>query len=123
MKQILVIDDSPTIRTSVEFALKKLGYAIRQAENGKVGLQSAHDIRGSGGEIAMVIVDVNMPEMDGITFVSEFRKDDRFTPILVLTTESEDGKIKEGKTAGATGWMIKPFKPNDLLSVVEKLIR
>lgn len=123
VKHILVIDDSPTIRTSVEFALKKLGYQISQAENGKKGLLSAKEIRGKGEDIAMVIVDVNMPEMDGITFVSEFRKDDKFTPVLVLTTESEDGKIKEGKSAGATGWMIKPFKPNDLLAVVEKLIR
>jgi len=123
VKQILVIDDSPTIRTSVEFALKKLGYVIKQAENGKKGLQAATEIRGKGEDIAMVIVDVNMPEMDGITFVTEFRKDDKFTPVLVLTTESEDGKIKEGKSAGATGWMIKPFKPNDLLAVVEKLIR
>ena len=123
MKHILVIDDSPTIRTSVEYAIKKLGYAINQADNGRKGLDAYQEIKKSGGELAMCIVDVNMPEMDGITFVKEFRKVDKFTPVLVLTTESEDDKIKEGKASGASGWMVKPFKPADLVSVVEKLIR
>lgn len=123
MKYILVIDDSPTIRTSVEFAVKKLGLPIKQAENGKKGLEAASDIRKSGGEIAICIVDVNMPEMDGISFLKEFRKEDKFSPVLVLTTESENEKIKEGKASGASGWMIKPFKPADLVSVVEKLVR
>jgi len=123
MKNIIVIDDSPTIRTSVEFAIKKLGHTITQAENGRKGIDAISLLKKGGGEIAMVIVDVNMPEMDGIAFVKEFRKDDKFTPILVLTTESESEKIKEGKEAGASGWMIKPFKPGDLVSVVEKLIR
>ena len=120
MKTILVIDNSPTIRTSVEYAIKSLGYPIKQAENGLKGLEAATEL---GENIALVIVDVNMPEMDGITFIKEFRVKDKFTPVMVLTTESEDGKIKEGKIAGASGWMIKPFKPADLLAVVEKLIR
>jgi two-component system, chemotaxis family, chemotaxis protein CheY len=123
MKYILVIDDSPTIRTSVEFAVKKLGFPVKQAENGKKGLEAALEIKKSGAEIALCIVDVNMPEMDGITFIKEFRKDDKFSPVLVLTTESESEKIKEGKTSGASGWMIKPFKPADLVAVVEKLAR
>ena len=123
MKNILIIDDSPTIRTSVEYALKKLGHQIRQAENGKKGLEAATGIKAANDEIVMVIVDVNMPEMDGITFVKEFRKQDKFTPILILTTESESEKIKEGKASGASGWMVKPFKPADLVSTVEKLMR
>lgn len=123
MKNIVVIDDSPTIRTSVQFALKKLGHSIQQAENGLKGLEVVQEIMGAGNEIAMVVVDINMPEMDGITFVKEFRKKDKFTPILVLTTESEEAKMKEGKEAGASGWMVKPFKPNDLINVVQKLIR
>jgi len=123
MKYILIIDDSPTIRTSVEFALKKLGYTIKQAENGKKGLEAVSEIKKSGSELAMCIVDVNMPEMDGIAFLKEFRRDDKFSPVLILTTESENDKIKEGKAAGASGWMIKPFKPVDLVSVVEKLAR
>ena len=123
MKKILVIDDSPTIRMSVEYALKELGYEIQQAENGKIGLEKAQEIRKSGNEISIVIVDVNMPVMDGITFIKSFRKEDLFTPILVLTTESENEKIKEGKTAGASGWMIKPFKPSDIVAVVSKLMK
>jgi two-component system, chemotaxis family, chemotaxis protein CheY len=123
MKNIIVIDDSPTIRTSVEFAIKKLGHKITKAENGKKGIEAINAVKKTGGDIAMIIVDINMPEMDGISFVKEFRKSDKFTPILVLTTESEGDKIKEGKDAGASGWMIKPFKPGDLVAVVEKLIR
>jgi two-component system chemotaxis response regulator CheY len=123
MKNIVVIDDSPTIRTSVQFALKKLGHTIKQAENGLKGLEVVDEIKSSGEEIVMVVVDVNMPEMDGISFIKEYRKKEKFTPILVLTTESEEGKMKEGKEAGASGWMVKPFKPNDLISVVQKLIR
>ncbi|MFW6365480.1 MAG: response regulator [Spirochaetota bacterium] len=123
MKNIVVIDDSPTIRTSVQFALKKLGHTIKQAENGLKGLEVVDDIMGSGEEIALCVVDINMPEMDGISFVKEFRTRDKFTPILVLTTESEESKMKEGKQAGASGWMVKPFKPNDLINVVQKLIR
>lgn len=123
MGTILVIDDSPTIRTSVEYALKPLGHDIKQAENGLKGLEAAKEIKLKGSEIVLCVVDVNMPEMDGISFVKEFRKEDKFTPILVLTTESEDEKIAEGKSAGASGWMIKPFVPNDLVTAVQKLIR
>lgn len=123
MKNIAVIDDSPTIRISVEYAIKPLGYPVKQAENGLKGLEVIGKIKAAGDDLALVIVDINMPEMDGITFVKEFRKTDKFTPVLVLTTESEEQKIKEGKQSGASGWMVKPFKPTDLLAVVEKLIR
>lgn len=123
MKNIIVIDDSPTIRTSVQYALKQLGHTIKQAENGLKGLELVDSITSSGEDIAMCVVDVNMPEMDGISFVKEFRKKDKFTPILILTTESEEEKMKEGKQAGASGWMVKPFKPDDLINVVQKLIR
>ncbi|HRX15035.1 MAG: response regulator [Spirochaetes bacterium] len=123
MKNIIVIDDSPTIRTSVQFALKQLGHNIRQAENGLKGLEVVDEVMDQKEDLALCVVDINMPEMDGITFVKEFRKKDKFTPVLVLTTESEEDKMKEGKAAGASGWMVKPFKPNDLIGVVQKLIR
>ena len=123
MKQIMVIDDSPTIRTSVEFTVKKLGHTVKQAENGADALEKISDIKKNGDDVVLCIVDVNMPVMDGITFVKEFRKTDKFTPVLVLTTESEESKIKEGKSAGASGWLIKPFRTEDLVGVVEKLIR
>jgi two-component system chemotaxis response regulator CheY len=86
-------------------------------------LQKIEEFRNTGDEAAICICDVNMPEMDGISFIKEFRKSDRFTPILVLTTESESSKISEGKNAGASGWIVKPFKPEELLTAMERLVR
>lgn len=123
MNYIAVIDDSPTIRTSVEYAIKSLGYPVMQAENGADALEKINTTVSEGDEIALCVVDVNMPVMDGITFVKEFRKIDRFTPLIILTTESEEGKIREGKEAGASGWIVKPFQPEGLIEVVNKLIR
>ena len=123
MNYIAVIDDSPTIRTSVEYSVKGLGYPVMQAENGADALEKINTTVSEGDEIALCVVDVNMPVMDGITFVKEFRKIDRFTPLIILTTESEEGKIREGKEAGASGWIVKPFQPERLVEVVNKLIR
>jgi len=122
MKYIMIVDDSPTIRTSVEYTIKDEGYAIEQAENGADALEKIENLRERGDEIALCIVDINMPVMDGITFVKEFRTMDRFTPILILTTESEEDKIKAGKEAGASGWIVKPFRPEGLVEVLKKLI-
>lgn len=123
MNYIAVIDDSPTIRTSVEYAIKSLGFPVMQAENGADALEKINTTVSGGDEIALCVVDVNMPVMDGITFVKEFRKIDRFTPLIILTTESEEDKIREGKEAGASGWIVKPFKPEGLVEVVNRLIR
>ncbi len=123
MKKILAIDDSSTIRMSVQVSLKETGYPVVQAVNGLDGLEKAEEITAGGDEIALVIVDVNMPEMDGITFIGEFRKKDQFTPVVVLTTECEDSMISRGKEAGASGWLVKPFQPAQLLDVVKKLVR
>lgn len=123
MKYILIVDDSPTIRTSVQFSVVSLGHQIQQAENGADAIEKAAQLKKNGHELALCIVDVNMPVMDGISFVKEFRKNDKFTPVMILTTESEEGKINEGKLAGASGWMIKPFKPDELLATVKRLIR
>jgi two-component system chemotaxis response regulator CheY len=123
MKHIMVIDDSVTIRTSVEYALKELGYFMDHAENGSDALAKVKNIKDKGGDVALCIVDVNMPVMDGITFITEFRRLDKFTPVLVLTTESEERKIKAGKLAGASGWIVKPFRNQDMVNVVQKLIR
>jgi two-component system chemotaxis response regulator CheY len=122
-RNILIIDDSPTIRISVEFALKGLGLGVIQAENGVDALNKVKTARDKGDEIALCICDINMPQMDGITFINEFRKQDRFTPVIVLTTESEEGKIQEGKKAGASGWIVKPFQPAELLSVAERFVK
>jgi len=123
MKHIMVIDDSPTMRTSIEYTIKSLGFTITQAENGSVALEQIKGIQSSGEDIALCISDVNMPVMDGITFIKEFRKIDRFTPVLVLTTESEDNVINRGKEAGASGWLIKPFQPSELIETVGKFVR
>ena len=122
-KYIMVIDDSPTIRISVEYAVKSLGLPVQQAENGRDALDKAKGIKSRGDDIALCVCDVNMPEMDGIAFIQEFRKSDKFTPIVILTTESEDSKIQQGRDAGASGWIVKPFQPKDLLGVVERFIR
>ncbi len=123
MKYIMAIDDSPTIRASVAFALKQLQYTIEQAENGKDALEKISRLKDEGREPVLCIVDVNMPQMDGLSFLKEFKKTDRFTPVLFLTTESEEGKIRESKTHGASGWIVKPFQTEELVRVATKLIR
>ncbi len=122
-KYIMVIDDSPTIRVSVEFAVKELGFPVQQAENGVDALNKISLIKENGDDVAICVCDVNMPEMDGITFISEFRKNDKFTPVVILTTESEDDMIQKGKDAGASGWIVKPFQPSDLQAVVQRFIK
>ncbi|GAB6161592.1 response regulator [Desulfothermus naphthae] len=120
MKTILLVDDSPTILMSVESILKKAGYKTEKAKNGKEALDKLK----SGLKPNLIITDYNMPIMDGLTFIKHVRKlpSCRFTPILILTTESEQKKKMEAKKAGATGWLVKPVKPNDLLNVLKKVI-
>jgi two-component system chemotaxis response regulator CheY len=123
MKYIFLVDDSITIRTSIQFTVKKLGWEVQEAENGSDALKKIEELKRTGHEIALYITDVNMPVMDGITFVKELRKKDRFTPVLFLTTESDNGTIQAGKEAGASGWLIKPFKSEQLINVVNRLIK
>jgi two-component system chemotaxis response regulator CheY len=118
-KTILVVDDSASVRTVVATALKGAGYNVIQGCDGKDALSKM-----TGDKIHMIISDVNMPNMDGITFVKEVKKlpNYKFTPICMLTTESEAGKMQEGKAAGAKAWIVKPFQPPKLLAAVEKLV-
>ncbi len=122
-KVIMVIDDSPTIRVSVEIALKSTGVEVKQAENGQDALDKIKEITDAGGEIALCISDINMPVMNGIDFIKEFRKVDKFTPVVVLTTEAEKETIQKGKEAGASGWIIKPFQAEDLVNVVKRFVK
>ncbi len=122
-KCIMVVDDSTTVRASVALVLKGLGFPVEEAANGADALAKLQDIRSADRDVALCITDVNMPVMDGITFVKEFRKTDKFTPILMLTTESGKSMIEEGKEAGVSGWMVKPFKTEQFISAVRKLIR
>lgn len=124
-KLILVVDDSKTVRASLEYTLGRAGYEVVSAVDGKDGLRQLENLKNKGKRPAMVISDINMPEMDGITFVKEVKKSPnfKFLPILILTTESQLEKKMEGKKAGAAGWLVKPFKPNQLIGVLQKFVK
>ena len=117
-KCILAVDDSKTMRDMVGFTLRNAGFEVIEAEDGVQALAAV-----VGKLIDLVITDINMPNMDGIALVKELRANPAFrsTPILVLTTESDSGKKDEGRSAGATGWIVKPFVPEKLLQVVNKV--
>ena len=116
---ILTVDDSSTMRQMIAFTMKEAGFEILEAGDGMEALE-----RAKGQKLSLVITDVNMPRMDGITLVKELRAlpEFRFTPILVLTTESGMDMKQKGKEAGATGWIVKPFSPEKLLEVVNKVL-
>lgn len=117
-KKILVIDDSRAIRQSLMVALSKEGYEVIEAENGIHALELMKT-----NPIGLFISDVNMPEMDGITFLKKIKedRDNRHTPVIMLTTESDTAMIDAGKEAGARAWMTKPFKNDELVAAVKKL--
>lgn len=120
MASILVVDDSASLRNMVAFTLKQEGYQVVEAGNGQEALTKAR-----AGKFDLVLTDVNMPVMDGITFCTELRKLPafKFTPVLVLTTESSPEMKQRGKAAGATGWLVKPFNPEKLLSTIKRVVR
>lgn len=123
-KTIMIVDDSATLRASVNFVLSEAEYTVIQAKDGMDGLAKLRDLQAAGTKLDMIITDINMPNLDGIGFITEIKKSDyRYVPILVLTTESENAKKMEGKAAGAAGWLVKPFKPEQLLWVVKKFVR
>ncbi len=123
-KYILVVDDSATLRASVNFTLKEAGFETLNATNGQDGLDKLNLARKEGKQIGMIISDINMPVMDGITFIKEVKKTPfKYTPILVLTTESQEDMKLKGKAAGASGWLVKPFKPEQLIYVTKKFLR
>lgn len=119
MALILTVDDSNSLRRMVAFTLKQAGHEVVQAVDGSDGLQKARE-----NAIDLALVDVNMPIMGGIEMVAELRAlpQYRTTPILMLTTESSTEKKQEGRAAGATGWIVKPFSPEQLLEIVEKVL-
>ena len=119
MASVLAVDDSASMRQMVSFTLKSAGHNVTEAEDGVVALGLA-----KSGAYDLVITDVNMPNMDGITLISELRKlpNFKFTPLLMLTTESASDKRMAGKNAGATGWIVKPFNPDQLLAVIKKAL-
>ncbi len=120
MRQILTVDDSASVRQMVSFTLRKVGYEVTEAVDGKDGLGKI-----SGGKFDLIITDLNMPQLDGIQLITEVRKLKGYTfvPILMLTTESQAEKKDAGRKAGATGWIVKPFNADQLVSVVQKLVK
>jgi two-component system chemotaxis response regulator CheY len=119
-KTILIVDDSESIREVVGMALRSEGYNVIVGEDGQHG----YELLIANNDVNLIISDLNMPRMDGITFLKEVRKLDRYKylPILILTTESQEAKKIEAKNSGATGWIIKPFVKEKLLAVVKKVM-
>ena len=118
-KNILIVDDSASVRQVVSISLRNAGYEVTEGVDGKDALSKL-----KGQKVHLIISDVNMPNLDGIGFVKAVKQMPayKFTPIVMLTTESKDEKKKEGQEAGAKAWIVKPFKPDQLLGVVQKLV-
>ena len=119
-KTILIVDDSASLRQVVAIALKRAGYDVIEGSDGRDALTKLN-----GQKVHLIVSDVNMPNMDGITLVQEVKKLPayKFTPIIMLTTESGEDKKAAGKAAGAKAWVVKPFQPEQLLMAVSKLIQ
>jgi len=120
MKTIMTVDDSATLRQMVDFVLKGAGFTVLEASDGVDALSKL-----GGQPPDLILTDVNMPRMNGLELVRQLRAkpDYKFVPIVLLTTESNPEKKQEGKAAGATGWIVKPFEAEQLLAVVKKVIR
>lgn len=118
-KKIMTVDDSASVRQMVSFALKEAGYEVVEASDGEDALSKL-----DGGRIHMIIADLNMPRLGGVELVRKVRTMPgyRYIPIIMLTTESRVDRRAECRLAGATGWILKPIKPNQLLAVVEKVL-
>ena len=120
MAKILAVDDSASMRQMVSFTLQGAGHEVIEAEDGQIALELAK--KNSG--IDLVLSDVNMPNMDGLSLIKALRGEEsyKFIPMLMLTTESTKDKKMEGKAAGATGWIVKPFNPDQLLATINKVL-
>jgi two-component system chemotaxis response regulator CheY len=117
-KTIMIVDDSPTIRQVVSTALQRAGYAVLEAADG------ADAITKLQGKIHLIVCDLNMPNLDGLSFVRRMREmpEFKFIPVVMLTTESQTDRKLEGRQAGVRAWMVKPFKTDKLLGLVEKMV-
>jgi two-component system chemotaxis response regulator CheY len=120
MHSILAVDDSASMRQMVSFTLKNAGFNVVEAVDGQDAWEKAN-----GRDFQLVLTDQNMPRMDGISLTKKLRETPRFktTPILILTTESSAEMKQQGRAAGATGWLVKPFDPTKLIEVIGKVIR
>lgn len=119
-KKVLIVDDSRTIRQQVNFTLAKSGLTVIEAEDGKDGIEKLR----ANADISMIISDVNMPNMNGLEMVEAINADSSIAhpPIVMLTTEGSGELVDRAKKAGAKGWLVKPFKPDQLVAIVTKLV-
>ncbi len=119
MSTVLTVDDSASMREMVVFTLKSAGFDVTEAEDGVDALEKAQ-----GKQFNLVLADVNMPRMDGIQLIRSLRElpDYKYTPMLMLTTESTADRKAEGKAAGATGWLVKPFDPDQLVATIKRVL-
>jgi two-component system chemotaxis response regulator CheY len=117
-RHVMTVDDSKTMRDMVSFTLRSAGFQVSEAEDGQKALQVLHTT-----SVDLVITDLNMPKLDGVGLIRALRADPkhRATPILMLTTESDPAKKAEGRGAGATGWLVKPFNPEKLVDLVRRV--
>lgn len=120
MKTIMTVDDSASLRQMVSIVLREDGYEVVEAMDGLDALSKL-----KGRELHLILTDINMPGMDGLEFTRRLRAipEYKFVPIVLLTTESHADKKQQGKAAGATAWIVKPFSPAQLLAVVKKVVR
>lgn len=118
-KTILIVDDSTSMRQMVGYTLRQAGFSVIEGSNGQDALDKLER-----QHVELIITDLNMPVMDGISLIKRVRSRpaSKGTPVLMLTTESEDAKKKEGRAAGATGWMVKPFNPAKLLETIARVL-
>jgi two-component system chemotaxis response regulator CheY len=118
-KTILTVEDSNSMRQMIGYILRSAGYNVVEAEDGSKGLAQAQS-----GKFDLVVTDQNMPNMDGLSLIKALRQmpDYKSTPVIMLTTEASDTMKQRGREAGATGWMVKPFDPNRLLEICQKLL-
>jgi two-component system chemotaxis response regulator CheY len=116
---ILTVDDSPSLRMAIRIALSGAGYSVTEAGDGAEGLSKAR-----AAKFDMIITDLNMPNMNGLDMIREIRRApvQTGTPIIFLTTESDDAMKQQAKAAGATGWLVKPFQPDQLLRITKKVL-
>jgi two-component system chemotaxis response regulator CheY len=119
-KNILIVDDSSSLRTVVRMALNRAGYEVSEAADGVEALA----VLDKPAKVHLIVSDVNMPNMDGITFVTKVKQHPKhkFIPVIMLTTEGEEARKNQGRLAGAKAWMVKPFNPPQLLDAVSKLV-
>ncbi len=118
-KTIMIVDDSASFRQVVGMTLRGAGYTVIEACDGQDGLNKLN-----GQRVHLIISDVNMPVMDGLTFLKSVKANPshKFTPVIMLTTESQQAKMQEGKAAGAKAWVVKPFQPPQILDAVSRLV-